>query len=167
MKIDQIRYVNLINFITKHWLIETQKNRSSVMFVLRSSLLSSTNLYVHWSVLIHLYDDDTVQVSILYKCSLLIETNTRFRLLSSRWSISKKCESRDPHYFYLVRLPSIYLVGKTFRSYSMFSSSSSSTKLCHSSTSDFFSCVLLRVRCLRHWWTSMEWNIKGCKDVDY
>jgi hypothetical protein len=24
-----------------------------------------------------------------------------------------------------------------------------------------------RVRYLRHWWTSMEWNIKGCKDVDY
>jgi hypothetical protein len=26
---------------------------------------------------------------------------------------------------------------------------------------------LSRVRCLRHWWTSMKWNIKRCKDVDY
>jgi hypothetical protein len=32
------------NFITKHWLIETQKSRSSVRFVLRSSLT------VYWSV---------------------------------------------------------------------------------------------------------------------
>jgi hypothetical protein len=32
------------NFITKHWLIETQKSRSSVRFVLRSSLI------VYWSV---------------------------------------------------------------------------------------------------------------------
>jgi heme/copper-type cytochrome/quinol oxidase subunit 4 len=36
-------------------------------------ILSSTDLCVHWSVLIHLYGDDTVQVSILYECSLLIE----------------------------------------------------------------------------------------------
>jgi hypothetical protein len=49
--------------------------------------------------------------------SLLLNDDTRFRLLSSRWSISKKCESRDSHYFYLVRLSSIYLVGKIFRSY--------------------------------------------------
>jgi hypothetical protein len=24
-----------------------------------------------------------------------------------------------------------------------------------------------RIRCLRHWWTSMKLNIKKCKDVDY
>ncbi len=26
---------------------------------------------------------------------------------------------------------------------------------------------LSRIRCLRHWWTSMKWNIKKCKDVSY
>ncbi len=46
---------------------ETLKSRSrSIKFVLRSSMLSSTDLCVYWSVLIHFYDDDTIQVSILY-----------------------------------------------------------------------------------------------------
>jgi hypothetical protein len=71
-------------------------------------------------MLIHLYVDDTIQVSILYECNLLIDDDTRFRLLSSKWSISKRCESRDSQYFYLVRLSSIiYLIDKTFRLYSM------------------------------------------------
>jgi hypothetical protein len=41
-----------------------------------------TNLFDHYlrhNLLVHLYDDDTVQVSILYVCSLLIELGTRFR----------------------------------------------------------------------------------------
>jgi hypothetical protein len=42
-----------------------RRNRQS-KFVLRSNMLSFTDLCVYWSVLIHLYDDDTIQVSILY-----------------------------------------------------------------------------------------------------
>jgi hypothetical protein len=57
---------------------EALKSRSrSIKFVLRSSMLPSSDLCCrHWSVLIHLYGDDTVQVSILYKCSLLIKLST-------------------------------------------------------------------------------------------
>jgi hypothetical protein len=46
--------------------------------LLRSSMSSSTDLCVHWSVLVHLYGDGTVQVSILYGCSLLVEWGTWF-----------------------------------------------------------------------------------------
>jgi hypothetical protein len=114
MKFDQMRYVNLINFITKHWLIETQKSRSSVRFVLRSSMLSSSDLCTHWSVLIHLYDDDTIQVSILYGCSLLIDDDTFLDQAIYGVVYMWRCGSRDPHQSYSVRLPSIYLIGKTF-----------------------------------------------------
>jgi hypothetical protein len=27
--------------------------------------------------------------------------------------------------------------------------------------------IVSKIWCLRHWWTSMKWNIKRCKDVDY
>ncbi len=58
------------NFITKHWLIETQKSRSSVRFVLRSSLI------VYWSVrsLISV-DTSTMMIrikSVYWWCSLLL-----------------------------------------------------------------------------------------------
>jgi hypothetical protein len=59
-------------------------------------ILSFTDLCVHWSVLIHLYDDDTIQVSILYECSLLIEWWYEIFILSTVCSICKVRESHDP-----------------------------------------------------------------------
>jgi hypothetical protein len=85
-------------------------------FVLRSSMLSSTDLCVHWSVLIHFYDDDTVQVSILYECSLLIELSTRFHcyLMCDLY----RCVSHMTH-ANLMRSDylSIYLIDKIFCSH--------------------------------------------------
>jgi hypothetical protein len=43
--------------------------------------------------------------------------NTRFWLLSSRWSICRNVNHVTSHYFYLIRLLSIYLIDKIFRSY--------------------------------------------------
>jgi hypothetical protein len=73
------------NFTTKHWLIETQRvdRQSDSFFVV---VLSSTDLCVHWSVLIHLYSDDTIQVSILY-VKFTVEWWYEISLLSDVWSI--------------------------------------------------------------------------------
>jgi hypothetical protein len=43
--------------------------------------------------------------------------STRFWLLSSRWSICRSVNHVTSHYFYLIRLSSIYLIDKIFRSY--------------------------------------------------
>jgi hypothetical protein len=43
--------------------------------------LYDINMISNCKLLIHLYDDDTIQVSILYKCSLLIELSTFFWLM--------------------------------------------------------------------------------------
>ncbi len=71
------------------------------------------NLRFRWSFLI-VVDISTMMIQTK---SVYYWMNTRFRLLSNRWSISKKFESRDSHYFYLIRLSSIYLIDKIFRSY--------------------------------------------------
>jgi hypothetical protein len=91
-----------------------ERDRQS-KFVLRSSMLSSTDLCVHWSVLIHLYDDDTIQVSILY-VKFIVELGTRFHcyLVCGLY----RCVGHMTH-ANLMRsgyLP-IYLVGKTFCSH--------------------------------------------------
>ncbi len=79
-------------------------------------MLSFTDLCVYWSVLIHLYDDDTIQVSILYECSLLIEWCTRFHcyLMCDLY----RCVSHMTH-VNLMRSGylSIYLIDKIFCSH--------------------------------------------------
>jgi hypothetical protein len=43
--------------------------------------------------------------------------NTRFWLLSSKWSICRSVNHVTLHYLYLIRLSSIYLIDKIFRSH--------------------------------------------------
>ncbi len=94
-KISELKKVNqyFSRIVTE---FETLKSRSrSIKFVLRSSMLSFTDLCVHWSVLIHLYDDDTIQVSILYVKFTDWWWYEVF-ILSTVWSICKVRGSRDP-----------------------------------------------------------------------
>jgi uncharacterized membrane protein len=46
---------------------------------------------LHWLMLIDLYDDDTIQVSILFKCSLLIELSTYDWLSYLRCGLYVEC----------------------------------------------------------------------------
>jgi hypothetical protein len=118
--INQIRYVKMIKFHHEALIDWDSKNRSSVRFVLRSNMLSSTDLCVHWSVLIHLYNDDTIQVSILYEFNLLIELSTRFHcyLMCDLY----KCVNHMTH-VNLMRSGylSIYLIDKIFCSHNIIS----------------------------------------------
>jgi hypothetical protein len=50
----------------KNWNWDFKKSIAFNQYSFFVVVLSSTDLCVHWSVLIHLYDDDTIQVSILY-----------------------------------------------------------------------------------------------------